>query len=174
MGAAPILVEAYRLHRSYTPVLARVQTIAEQAAGLVTRRMRERLPHVTIRVSGERLLGLAVTEAEQQLLGTDRLPISGCQGREVYGVTTLGRHGAVVVINAKGALEDGGDVDRTLIHELVHAVQINRPGGQQHRMTGIRGAFGFLRSGPTPAFDRQHDRDEREAQALEYLAREIR
>ena len=173
MGA-PILVEPYRLHHSYTPVLARVQAIADQAASLVTRRMRERLPHVTIRVSGERLLGHAVTEVEQQLLGTDRLPTSGCRGREVYGVTTLGPHGAVVVINAKGALEDGGDVDRTLVHELVHAVQSNRPGGRQHRMTGIRGAFGLIQRGPTKAFIRQYDRDEREAQALEHLANAIR
>jgi hypothetical protein len=172
MGA-PLLVEPYRLHRSYTPALSRAQEVAEQAARLVTRRMRERLPHVTVRVSGERLFALAVTEVEQQTLGTDRLPTGACQGRSVYGATTLGPAGAVIVINAKAVIEDRC-LSTTLVHELVHAVQLNRPGGIQHRMTALRGLFGLSSAGPTAAFDRQHDRNEREAQALEVLAREIR
>ncbi|MFC9821400.1 hypothetical protein ACFWG6_30970 [Streptomyces erythrochromogenes] len=172
MGA-PIIVESYRLHRTYLPALHRTEQIADQAARLVTRRMRERLPHVTIRISGERLLGQAVTEVEQQLLGTDRLPSSGSQGRHVYGVTTLGPAGAVVVINGKAVIEDRC-LATTLVHELVHAVQGNRPGGQQRLMTGIRGAFGFIKGGPSRQFIRRHDRDEREAQSLEHLASELR
>lgn len=172
MGA-PLLVEAYRLHPSYKPALRRAEEVAGQAAHLVTRKMRERLPHVTVRVSGERLLGLAVTEAQQQALGTDRLPSGASCGRDVYGITTLGPAGAVIVINAKAVIEDRC-LSNTLVHELVHAVQINRPGGIQRRMTALRGHFGFHSAGPTKAYLRQHDRDEREAQALEYLAREIR
>lgn len=171
--AAPILVEPYRLHRSYLPALHRAEGVAGQAAQLVTRQMRERLPHVTIRVSGERLLGLAVTEAEQQALGTDRLPMGTCRGRDVYGACTLGPAGAVIVINAKAVIEDQC-LSTTLVHELVHAVQLNRPGGIQHRMTALRGKFGLHSAGPTAAFNRQHDRNEREAQALEVLAKEIR
>lgn len=172
MGA-PILIEPYRLHRSYLPALHRAEEVADQAAHLVTRRMRERLPRVTIRVSGERLLGQAVTEAEQQALGTNRLPTSACRGQSVYGATTLGPAGAVIAINAKACIEDRC-LSTTLVHELVHAVQLNRPGGIQHRMTALRGKFGLSSASPTPAFDRRHNRDEREAQALEVLARQIR
>ncbi|MFD5419469.1 hypothetical protein ACFWJT_15770 [Streptomyces sp. NPDC127069] len=172
MGS-PIVVEPYRLHPSYLPALHRAEEVAEQAARLVTRKMRERLPHVTVRVSGERLFGGAVTEAAQQALGTDRLPTGAMQGRHVYGATTLGPAGAVIVINAKAVIADRC-LSSTFVHELVHAVQLNRPGGIQHRMTGLRGLFGLSDADPTPAFDRQHDRNEREAQSLEYLAREIR
>ncbi|MFJ8208124.1 hypothetical protein [Streptomyces sp. NPDC096033] len=151
----------------------RAEEVAEQAAHLVTRRMRERLPHVTVRISGERLFSGAVTEAAQQALGTDRLPTSACQGWAVYGAMTLGPVGAVIVLNAKACIADRC-LSTTLVHELVHAVQLNRPGGVRHETTRIRGLFGLSGKGPTPAFDRRHDRDEREAQSLEYLAREIR
>lgn len=171
MGS-PILVEPYRLHRSYMPALQRAEEVAELAARLVTRKMRERLPHVTIRISGERLLGQAVTEAQQQALKTDRLPHGASRGRDVYGVTTLGPAGAVIVINAKAVIEDRC-LSTTLVHELVHAVQLNRPGGMKDSMTALRGLFGFSSASPTSAFDRRHDRNEREAQALEYLARDI-
>ncbi|MGW9371162.1 hypothetical protein ACWGVR_14265 [Streptomyces xanthophaeus] len=172
MGS-PVVVEPYRLHPSYRPALDRTQAVADQAARLVTRKLRERLPHVTVRVSGERLLALAVTEVEQQVLGTDRLPASACQGRDVYGVTTLGPDGAVIVINGKAVIADQC-LSTTLVHELVHAVQLNRPSGVRRRMTGLRGRFGLDPAGPTPRFIRLHDKDEREAQSYEYLARQIR
>lgn len=168
-----IFVEPYRLHRDYLPALHRAEEVAGQAARIVTRKMRERLPHVTIRVSGERLFATAVTEAAQQALGTDRLPTSACHGRSVYGAMTLGPAGAVIVLNAKACTKDRC-LSTTLVHELVHAVQLNRPGGIQHQMTGLRGLFGFSPGAPTKAFDRQHGRNEREAEALEVLANAIR
>jgi hypothetical protein len=172
MGA-PLIVEPYRLHPSYTPALHRAEEVAEQAARLVTRKMRERLPHVTVRVSGERLFAGAITEAAQQALGTDWLPTGACHGSAVYGAMTLGPSGAVIVLNAKACIQDRC-LSTTLVHELVHAVQLNRPGGVRHQATALRGLFGLSKERPTPAFDRQHDRNEREAQSLEYLAREIR
>ncbi|MFD8142481.1 hypothetical protein [Streptomyces sp. NPDC059708] len=169
-------VAGYRLHHQYTPLLGRVQEIADQAARLVQQRMRERMPPTRIVVAREKYCPLALVENYQAVLGTDRLP-PGRPGTDWMGTTTVGPEGVLVVINVDAHCEaDRSELDQTVVHELVHAVQFGRPGKRDQVIGGVRHNFGIEKQKTVSVWklNRRTGVDEREARSLEYLAREIR
>lgn len=169
-------VSGYQLARQYLPVLAGVQQVADQAAFLVQQRMRERMAPTRIVVAARKHCLEVVEESQQQTLGVRAKP----RWRDSWanlGMTLLSPTGVLVVLDA-GALRRSPQhwLPETVVHELVHAVQFGRPGVREIAMKGLRNNYGIEKLSHPKAWkiNRLVDRDEREAQALEVLAREIR
>ncbi|MFF5445461.1 hypothetical protein [Streptomyces sp. NPDC012888] len=168
-------VTGYHLHRRYDPILNRAAAIADQAAALVQQRMREPMPATRIVVAKEGNCPLALIENYRATLGTELWPPAR-PATDYMGITTVSPDGALIVINADE--HDGSlrQLDETLVHELVHAVQLGRPGKRDEELRGVRHNFGLERMRIRSAWkqNRATRIDEREAQALEYLARDLR
>lgn len=168
-------VTSYQLHRRYTPILARVEEIADQAARLVEQRMRERMPPTRLIVASEKHCPVALIDNYRAALQTEIYP-PGRPETDYMGITTISPDGVLVLINAEAHNGDLRQLDETVVHELVHAVQYSRPGMRDKEIQGIRHNFRLERMRIRSAWrqNRQTTRDEHEAEALEYLAREIR
>lgn len=170
-------VSGYQLHRRYGPILACVQDIADQAARLVQQRMRERMVPTRIIVAAQKHCPEVVQEAAHRTLGISTGPVYRRPPVDYLGLTALDSGGTLVVINAGGlAAYPQFVLDETVVHELVHAVQFGRPGHRELAMKGLRNNYGVEKLNLARAWkaNRRVDQDEREAQALEVLAREIR
>lgn len=168
-------VTGYRLDRRYVPVLSRVQEIAHQAAFLVRQKTRGQMPPARFIVAAEKHCPEVVIRVQQQTLGVATLPIRAEQC-DYLGTTTLSPNGVAVVINASSLNSDQRMLDETVIHELVHVAQYGRPGAREIAIKELRNNYGIEKLTHPKAWklNRQIDRDEREAQALEVLARQIR
>ena len=170
-------VTGHQLHRRYEPLLARVQEIADQAAFLVQQRMRERLTPTRIVVAAQKHCPDIVTQAAHRVLGISSRCRYPARASDYLGITTLDSAGTLVVINAGGLVKHPRHwLDETVVHELVHAVQFGRPGTRDLVLKGLRNNYGVERLSLTRAWksNRRIDKDEREAQALESLASQIR
>ncbi|MFB7605262.1 hypothetical protein [Streptomyces gardneri] len=166
-------VTAYQLGTRHQSALARVEAIADPAARLVEKKLGERVGRVRIIVSDERGSRETVTQADQQVIGTTRRPLSVDSG---IGYTTLDpAGGTLVVIDAESCGTDQR-IDETVVHELVHAVQFGRPGIREARLSAIRNNHGIhlLTWRQAFALNRQVAAHEREAARLESLARKLR
>lgn len=170
-------VSGYRLSRRYVPLLERVQEIADQAVRLVQQKMRERMPPTRIVVAAQRHCPDVVTQGAHQVLGISSRPLYSAHAAGYFGITTLEAAGSLVVINAGGLVKQPRhELDETVIHELVHAVQFGRPGARELIVKSLRNNYGVEKLTLTRAWktNRGIAKDEAEAQALESLAREIR
>ncbi|MFH8470332.1 hypothetical protein [Streptomyces sp. NPDC017991] len=148
-------VNAYAIGPARRPVLDRVCTIADQATRLVEKEMSACLRGV-------------------ELLVTDtyftRLLACAEDGASLYGCTLYGLDRIVCVANAQAHLHDPAEVDKTVIHELVHAAQMLRPGVRRVEKFRTEESLSRLSA---PAREQYHTRwDDSEAQAceLEHLA----
>ncbi|MFI5985075.1 hypothetical protein ACIBEA_29940 [Streptomyces sp. NPDC051555] len=170
-------VASYQLHRRFTPLLERVQGTADQAAYLVQQKMRERLTPTRIVVAAQKHCPEVVRQAAQRTLSVGHGPALREPAVDYLGITVLDGGGTLIVINA-GALASQPQrwLDETVVHELVHAVQFGRPGSRELAMKGLRNNYGIEKLTLTRAWktNRGIGKDEREAAALERLAREIR
>ncbi|WP_405531542.1 hypothetical protein OG592_27135 [Streptomyces avidinii] len=168
-------VAGYQLARRYAPVLDRVQAIADQAAFLVRQKLRGQMPPVRIVVAAKKHCPEVVIRSQQQILGVNTLPTRS-ERCDYLGITTLSPDGVLVVINAGSVGSDQRMLDETVVHELVHGVQYGRPGTREIALKGLRNNYGIERLSHPKAWklNRQISRDEREAEGLEYLARQIR
>ncbi|MFG2748041.1 hypothetical protein [Streptomyces xanthophaeus] len=170
-------VSGYQLHRRYAPLLARVEEIADQAAFLVQQRMRERMTRTWIVVAAQKHCPEVITEAAQRALGLSARPRYRESAVGYLGITALDSGGTLVVINAGSLISHPRHwLDETVVHELAHAVQFGRPGTREHAMKGLRHNYGVEKLSLTRTWkaNRRVEKDEREAQALEVLARQIR
>ncbi|MFI8499433.1 hypothetical protein ACIGFK_13190 [Streptomyces sp. NPDC085524] len=168
-------VSGYQLARRYAPLLERVQQIADQAAFLVRQRMRERMVPTRIVIAAQKHCPEVVIRSQQQTLGVNTLPLRS-ERCDYLGITTLSPEGVLVVINAGSMGSDQRTLDETVVHELVHVAQYGRPGAREIAIKGLRNNYGIEKLSHPKAWklNWQISRDEREAQALEPLAREIR
>ncbi|MFD7554141.1 hypothetical protein ACFV9E_06325 [Streptomyces sp. NPDC059835] len=169
-------VSGYQLHRRYAPVLGAVQQIVDQAAFLVQQRMRERMAPTRIVVAARKHCPEVVEESQQRTLGVRAKPLWR-EGWANLGMTVLSPEGVLVVIDAGAAKRNPQHwLPETVVHELVHAVQFGRPGVREIALKGLRNNYGIEKLSHPKAWkiNRLVDRDEREAQALESLARQIR
>lgn len=170
-------VSGYQLNRRYAPLLARAQEIADQAAFLVQRRMRERMTPTSIVVAAQKHCPEVMTQAAQRVLGVPARPRYKESAVGYLGVTGLDVAGTLIVINAGSLIKEPRHwLDETVIHELVHAVQFGRPGMRELSLKGLRNNYGIEKLSVPQAWkaNRRIGKDESEAQALEVLARELR
>lgn len=166
-------IAPYKLDARHQPGLARVETIADNCAGIVIRELREGVGHVDIRVTNRRHFAEAVVAAEQQAIGTTGRPVLS-DGYDNWGFTTVSARGAVMVIDVESC-RTSHEIDRTLIHELVHAAQFRRPGIRDSVLAGLRNNYGLhqLSRWEAKRLNRQVAAHEREARSLECYARKL-
>lgn len=152
-------------------VVLRTRRIADQAARLVSRKV-GRLPHVEIVVTDKRGVTALVEDTEAALVGSR---VSKRRSANIYGSTALAANGVLITINA-GKHRDDLELDTTVIHELVHAVQLNRPGAREQRLAELRNNYGVeeMRRSDARKAIKAIKGDEKEARTFERLARHLK
>lgn len=161
----------HRLNRKHQPVVDRVALILDDAARLVKQRNRRGLGRVEVAVTTRRGIADLVCAAHEDLFGwSDPQGWDNCAG-----TTTVNRRGTLVIVNADMRRAQHGEVDKTLLHELTHAAQLNRPGVRDWTMWGIAHnlGIGFMSEVQVEASVRQMEIDEREAEQAEGLHRKL-
>lgn len=166
------LVE-YRLAGKYRPVLDRVDVVLDQAAAMIAARERHGLGTVEVAVTVEDGIPDLVCAAHEELFGRSDWDDWAGPGR--HGVATLNRAGTLIVINAQSLRGKQTEIDKTVLHELTHAAQFNRPGIRDlaYKGIGFNYGLGWLENHQVRALNRRIDRDEREAEAAERLHRQL-
>ncbi|MEK9524038.1 hypothetical protein MIU24_32395 [Streptomyces venezuelae] len=167
-------ITAYKLDARYQPGLARVEAVADNCAGIASRELREGTGHVEIRVTNRRHFAEAVVAAEQQAIGTTGRPVLS-DSYDNWGFTTVSARGAVMVIDVESC-RGSREIDRTLIHEFVHAAQLRRPGVRDLHIAGLHNNYGIHQMARRDAkrLNRQIAAHEREAARYERYARQLR
>ncbi|MFF7727672.1 hypothetical protein [Streptomyces sp. NPDC008001] len=156
-----------------------VETVAEQAKRLVEREMRAcvREP-LTVAVTDTHGVWALAERAERESVGlpsTLGRVLAGYLHRPakpLFGRLSVSRDGLLLLVNAEAHRGGLGEVNVTLVHELVHAVQLSAPGSRAARLAQIRSNYGVERFSrrEARAANRAIARDEEQARALERLA----
>jgi len=163
----------HRIGRQYQDTIDRVAEIAEPATALVERHMRGCIGRVEIAVTTSSGALDMVKQAHRDLLGA-RVGSDRWLGRQ-FGTTTISTSGVLVVVNAQICRGRTKEIDKTVVHELVHAVQFGEPGARDRILRSLRNNYRLeqLSRAEVRALNAQVDRDEREAERLERLARQL-
>ena len=163
----------YRLGRQHRPVVDRVDRVMDQAAALIGQRERHGVGTVEIAVTVEDGIPDLICAAHEQLFGRSDWDAWAGPGR--HGVATLNTAGTLIVVNAQSLRGKQAEIDKTVLHELVHAAQFNRPGARETARRGIAHNYGlgWLEDREVHALNRRIDRDEREAERAERLHRQL-
>ncbi|MEV0220859.1 hypothetical protein [Streptomyces sp. NPDC050704] len=166
-------IVSHRLGRQHRPVVERVTRIADEAGRLAARHARSSLGRVELAVTTTKGIPDLICAAHERIFGTSDWDAWHEQG--VAGCTTIRPGGSLVVINAEANRGCLDEADMTVIHELVHAAQVNRRGMWELVARGLAHNYGI-----EPMSDREvwaanlrRDRDEREAAAAERLHRQL-
>ncbi|MFD0150797.1 hypothetical protein ACWGQ4_19695 [Streptomyces sp. NPDC055721] len=167
-------IRTANIGRRERPLIDRIENITEQAIELVEGAMHARIGHMDLLVTDTRGLVDLLNEAERATVGGRH--VADWAPDKPYGRTALTPSGVLVALNADthrpGKLRE---LDVTLVHELVHAVQLSRPEVRKIRLVHLRnnyGVAGMTRSQVREA-NRQVEREERQARSLEHLARKL-
>lgn len=168
-------VRGYRLSHQHRDALSHVENIAGVAAQLISRRMGIRLDRTEVVVTTGPSAADILIDAHRAMFGP-RLAIWKMKGmhRGDCGVTVINKAGVLVVINADRC-QPRTNLNKTLVHELVHAAQLSRPGARNTALRNLRNNYGIDRMNgrEARAANRQVDADEREAERMESLASEL-
>lgn len=166
------LVE-YRLTNRHRSVLNRVDLVVDEAARMIGQSQRHGLGAVEVAVTVEDGIPDLVCAAHEQLFGRSDWDDWAGPGR--HGVATLNTIGTLIVINAQSLHGKQAEVDKTVLHELTHAAQFNRPGARDAALKFIAFDYGigWLEDREIRSFNRRIARDEREATAAERLHRQL-
>lgn len=168
-------VRGYRLPRQHRDALSHIEKIAATAAHLVSRRVGVRLDHTEIVITTSQMTSDVLIEAHRAMFG-HQPAIWGLKRMHqgLCGITTVNKAGILVVINADRC-RPNEQLNRTLVHEMVHVAQLSRPGARDVAIRNCRNNYGIDRmSGrEARAANQQVDADEREAERLESLASEL-
>jgi hypothetical protein len=166
------LVE-YRLARRYRPVVDRVDQVMDQAARLIAQREPHGLGPVEIAVTITDGIPDLMCAAHERLVGASDWDMWAGPGR--HGVATLDSYGTLIIVNAQSLKGRQTEIDKTVLHELKHAAQFNRPGARETARKGIgfNYGIGWLEDREVRALNRRIARDEREAEAAERLHRQL-
>lgn len=163
----------YRLDRQYRSVVDRVDRVMDEAARLIGQRERHGLGPVEITVTVTEGIPDLMCAAHERLVGASDWDAWAGDGQ--YGVATLDSDCTLIIVNAQSLKGRQIEIDKTLLHELTHAAQFNRPGVRDIVRQGIAFNYGigWLEDREVRALNRRIDRDEREAEAAERLHRQL-
>lgn len=161
----------YRLGRQHRPVVERVDRVMDQAAALIAERERHGLGTVEIAVTVTDGIPDLICAAHEGLFGCSDWDAWAGPGR--HGVATLNATGTLIVVNAQSLRGNRAEIDKTLLHELTHAAQFNRPGVREIVRQGLAFDYGigWMTERESRDLDRRIARDEREAEQAERLHR---
>lgn len=163
----------YRLGRQHQSVVDRVDLVMDQAARLIGQRERRGVGNVEITVTVSHGMPDLICAAHERLLGTsDWASWARSTGD---GFTTLNSSGSLVIVNAQHLRGRNAEIDKTVLHELAHAAQYNRPGAWEtaRKVIAFDYGIGDLSDGELRAAQRRQIRDEREAESVERLHKQL-
>ena len=169
------VIRGYRLSRQHRDVLDHIERVAGLAARLVSQHMGTRIDDTDVVVTTSASAADLMIDAHRAMFG--RQPAIWKlknTPRSLCGTATITKSGVLVVINADRC-QSTAVLNETLIHELVHAAQLSRPGGRDVAARNLRNNYGIDRMNgrEARAANRQVDADEREAEKLESLASKL-
>ncbi|HTE57002.1 MAG TPA: hypothetical protein VK698_39385 [Kofleriaceae bacterium] len=161
----------HRLSRKHQPVVDRVTLILDEAARVVKRHSGCGVGRTEVAVTTRRGVTDLACRAHEGLFGVS----DPDDWDNSAGTTTLTRTGTLVIVNADAHLRHLEEVDRTLLHELAHAAQFNRPGARKQNLRAIEYGLGLRELSATEcrAGTRRMDADELEAERAEDLLRQL-
>ncbi|MDW4916939.1 hypothetical protein [Streptomyces californicus] len=163
----------------YRATLRTAKRLTEEAARIVDRSVAGRMPDVKVVLTGERHLAEVSTAAEWESAGcTDkRVQARALRSAKKLARDTAGRAiplaqgGVLIVINADQHPNEA-TFAITIVHELVHAMQMSRKGIRDRLVAGLRHDLGVEKQ--SRRWNREHERcleaEENEAHGCEYLA----
>lgn len=166
------LVE-YRLPPRLRSVLDRVDLVVDEAARMIGQRERRGIGNVEVAVTVQDGIPDLVCAAHERMFGRSDWDDWAGPGR--HGIATLNPAGTLIVLNAQSLHGKQTEIDKTVLHELTHAAQLNRPGARETARRGIAFDYGigWLEDREIRAFNRRIAYDEREAEKAERLHREL-
>ena len=156
----------------------RIHGIGEQAGQLVAQHLGGRLPSVDVMLTDRGGMAKLIQQADIGLAGGSTWRrraigrvIDHWHARHAFAVTTLSPTGALVVIDATRH-RDLRELDRTLLHEFAHAVQLTQPGARDRHITYLRQQYGAIEHNKAyqQTYERLMDVREQQAENLEALA----
>lgn len=159
----------------------RIHDIGDHAGKLAARHLGGRLPQVDIVLTDGTGVARYIQDADVALAGhtTWRRRAVGrvidhWHARHAMAATTLTPHGAIVAINA-ARNSDLRELDRTLIHELGHTIQLTARGARERHVAYLRQQYGITPHSKTDQrkYERLIDIREQQAENLESLARQL-
>jgi hypothetical protein len=164
----------YRLGRQHRSVVDRVDLVMGHAARMIGQRERHGLGAVELVVTVEDGIPDLICAAHERLFGCSDWDAWSGPGR--YGTATINSTGSLVIVNAQALRGNRVEIDKTVLHELTHAAQFNRPGAWESAQKAIAHncyGLGWMPDSERRAFGRRVQRDEREAEAAERLHKQL-
>lgn len=171
----------HRRCRGIDRVEQRIREVGEQAGQLVARRVGGPLPLVEIALTDRKGVISLVQQADVALAGSGVSWRRRAVGRVLdhwsvrpLAGTALTPSGALVAIDATRH-RNLRELDRTLVHELAHCVQLNLPGARERHIAYLRQQYAITEHSTTDeaAYERLIDVREQQAENLEVLARQL-
>lgn len=155
-------------NRQYEATALRVDAATDAAIAIVESRMRGSVGNVEVAVASSSGMGQMVVDAHRPMFG-QQAPGSWRGDPGSFGTATISRSGVLIIINAQVCRGRDAEIDKTLLHELAHAVQFNRPGARDQIVRGLANNYGIdpMTEREGRAANRRVDADEREAARME-------
>lgn len=159
----------------------RIREIGDQAGRLAARHLGGRLPQVEIVLTDGNGVTRLVQDADLDLAGRTSWRrravgrvIDHWHARHAFAATALTPRGALVAINC-ARNSDLRELDRTLIHELGHTIQLTAPGAREQHIVYLQQQYGIARHSKDDqrAYERLIDIREQQAANLEALAPQL-
>ena len=157
-----------RINRQHQATADRIDAALTAAVDLVENHVGGCVGPVEVAVSTSAGMWEMVVDAHQPMFGRQD-PRVWRPEWNAYGTTTITRGGVLVVINAQACKGRPAEIDKTLLHELTHALQFDRPGARDLLMRSLANNYGItpMTEAQAAAANRQVDADEREAARME-------
>ena len=160
---------AHRVGRQHQATIDRVHAALGPAVEIVEDEIRDRMGHLQLVVSNTSDMWQMVVDAHRPMFGRQDARPWRREGGHAFGTATITSSGVLVVINAQACKGRPAEIDKTLLHELTHAAQFNRPGARDLIMRSLANNYGItpMTEAQAAAANRQVDTDEREAERME-------
>jgi hypothetical protein len=159
---------AHRVSRQYQATVDRVNVAVDAATRIVEAKVRGCVGPVEVAVASSSGMWELVAEAHRPMFGRQD-PRAWQHDLNAYGTTTITKSGVLVVVNAQACKDRMVEVDKTLLHELTHAVQFNRRGARDLIVRSLANNYGIepMTEAEAKRANRRVDADEREAARME-------
>ena len=158
-----------RVGRQHQATIDRVHAALGPAVEIIENEIHARVGYLQLAVSNTSDMWQMVVDAHRPMFGQqDARPLQR-EGGRAFGTATITSSGVLVVINAQACKGRAVEVDKTLLHELTHAAQFNRPGARDLIMRSLANNYGItpMTEAEAAAANRRVDTDEREAERME-------
>ncbi|MEU8642280.1 hypothetical protein AB0C91_10215 [Streptomyces sp. NPDC048674] len=165
----------HRIGRQYQATADRVHAGVDAAIAIVEKSARGRVGSLEVAVTNTAGMWETVVAAHEPLFGRRKSKEWRRNEGSPFGTTTVTSVGVLVVINAQTCRGRTVEIDKTLLHEITHAVQFNRPGARDLLMRSLSNNYGLtaMTTAEAAAANRQVDTDEREAERMERHHRQL-